>query len=712
MKKQKITVALTGNPNAGKTSVFNELTGARQHVGNYPGVTVDYKEADIEVGGAQVNVVDLPGTYSLTAYSPEELVARNYIIEQKPDVVISVVDASNLERNLYLVVQLLELGVPLVICLNMIDAAKQRGMTVDHEKLSHLLGAPVVPCIARAGQGMQELISAAVELAKTKPKWKPLNITYGSDVDEGLVELSALLEDEAKRHAPITSRWLALKCLEGDSEIFDKLSRDKDLFSKLTSVCDKLGKHIRSTLDDEPESIVADHRYGHLTGVSRQVLHQEREVRIDFTDKVDQLLTHRLIGPMVLMGIIYFVYQFVFWASEKPMQWVEAAFGLCGQGVSAVLPDGLLKSLLVSGVIDGVGGVLGFVPLIMCMFLAIAILDDSGYMARMAYLMDRVLRSFGLHGNSVMSLIIGGGISGGCAVPGVMATRTLKDPMARMATILVVPFMNCGAKMPVYMLLIGAFFAARKAEMMFLLTIVSWALALIASKILRSTILKGEQSPFVMELPPYRTPTIKGLTIHTWERSWHYIKKAGTVLLGISILMWGAMTFPVLPENKVAEFQARIETAPTQEAQAAARAELAQAKLANTFAGRGGQALTAITSPLGFDWRTNVALIGGFAAKEVIVSTMATAFSLEASDKQESHELSKLLASSSDWNPLKAFALMIIVMVYSPCMATIAMIMRETKSWRWAAFSTIYNTALAYVLALVVYQGGQLLGLG
>lgn len=706
-----ITIALAGNPNAGKTSVFNALTGARQHVGNYPGVTVEYKEGTTDFQGEAITVVDLPGTYSLTAYSPEELVARNYVIGRSPDVVIDVVDASNLERNLYLAVQFMELGAPLVICLNMVDVAEQRGFDIDAEKLSQLLGVPVVPTVARGGKGVQDLLAQAVELARSKPAWRRLQISYGSDLDEGLDQLTDILQGQQERNGLLSARWLALKLLEDDSEVIERIKEIPELADKLLPVCQRVSQHIKRTLDDDPESIIADYRYGYLAGIARQVVSLEREARLDYTDKVDRVLTHRLVGPLFLFGVIYAIYNLVFWASEWPVAWFEAFFGWLGWAASGIIPEGLLRSLIVSGVIDGVGGVLGFVPLIAFMFFAIAIMEDSGYMARVAYLLDRVLRAFGLHGNSVMALIVSGGISGGCAVPGVMATRTLKDPQARLATILTVPFMNCGAKLPVYSLLIAAFFASHQAGILFILTLISWGLALTAAKMLRVTVLKGEQAPFVMELPPYRTPTLKGLVIHTWERTWQYMKKAGTLILAVSVIMWAAMTFPGLPAEQSAAFDARVATATSQEAKLAIEAERAQTTLAGTLAGRAGQALTVITGPLGFDWRTNVALVGGFAAKEVIVSTLGVSYSLGQVDPEDSSSLSQRLAKEPGWSPLTAFALMIFVMVYAPCLPTVVMIKKETGSWRWPLFSICYNTLAAYLMALLVYQGGKLMGI-
>jgi ferrous iron transport protein B len=704
-------IALAGNPNAGKTTVFNALTGARQHVGNYPGVTVEKKEGYGRCSGQEVRVVDLPGTYSLTAYSLEEVVARNHLIGERPDVVVNVVDAANLERNLYLTVQLLELGVPLVLCLNMVDVAEQRGLKIDPDRLAQLLDTPVVATVGRTGRGVDRLLEEALALARRGPKWRPLKISYGGDVDQAIAELKGILEGERPRRGLLSARWLALKLLEGDEEVQSQVSADTELGQRVLPVVERLSHHIRTTLDDEPENVIADYRYGFIAAVTRQAVTSVREMRLDASDRADRLLTHRLLGPVFLLAVLYAIYQLVFWAGDAPVVWLQDGFARLGQAVEGALPPGPLRSLLVSGVIDGVGGVLGFVPLIMFMFFAIALMEDTGYMARVAYLMDRVLRSFGLHGNSVIALIVGGGISGGCAVPGIMATRTLKDPKARLATILVVPFMNCGAKLPVYSLLIGAFFAASQAEMLFALTLISWGLALAAAKLLRATVLPGEQAPFVMELPPYRTPTLKGLLIHTWERTWEYAKKAGTLILGVSIVVWALMAFPGLSDQEEARFRSQMAKAPTPAARAQVEQEMAAAELAGTVGGRLGRALTPVTDPLGFDWRTNVALVGGFAAKEVIVSTLGTAYSLgEAAE--DSRSLRQRLSASPQWTRLKAFALMIFVMIYAPCVATVVVIRRETGSWRWPAFSLAYNTVAAYLLALLVYQGGRFLGLG
>ena len=789
--KQKITIALSGNPNAGKTTVFNAITGARQHIANYPGVTVEKKYGAIHHQGYEIEVVDLPGTYSLTAYSMEEIVARDFVINEKPRLVVDIVDASNLDRHLYLAVQFKELGVPLILALNMVDVAESRGIKVDHRKLSAQFGVPVVPMVARTGKGITDLLDKVVEEASKNPEWVNAPMSYGMDIDSGLGRISAIIEKSRVFDKKYPARWRALKCLEGDSQITGLLKRDPDLGKSITDICEDICKHTMDTLEEEPEAIIADHRYGYIAGITKKVVKRKIELRINFSDKADKILTNRILGPIIMGFILYGIYSFTFWASEMPLLWFGIFFDALKNLVVAFVPSGILQSLIVSGVIDGVGGVLGFVPLIMFMFFAIAIMEDSGYMARVAYMLDRVLRWFGLHGNSVMALVVSGGISGGCAVPGVLATRILRDPKERIATLLVVPFMNCGAKLPVYAMLIGAFFTKDKARMLFILTLISWGFALFAAKFLRATVLKGPTTPFVMELPPYRAPTLRGLLIHTWERTWQYIKKAGTVILAFSVIIWAMMTFPRLSEERIQVFdqnreevaiaflnqqatprwikdkgelavlnqlyrglsgeeniepkaqhhetllevaraaiwleRENVETAPSEIEgkflEAGARflkyrqqmtnidALQQQTALKRTIAGWMGTKLEYITRPLGFEYRTNIALVGGFAAKEVVISTLGTAYSLSDVDEDETDSLSEKLKKDPAWNPLQAFTLIIFTMLYVPCVATVVSIRKES-SWKWAAFSIFFNLVVAYGVSLIIRQGGIFLGLG
>ncbi|MGD9033820.1 MAG: ferrous iron transport protein B [Desulfobacteraceae bacterium] len=791
MLKRKITIALSGNPNSGKTTIFNAITGARQHIANYPGVTVEKKYGRIKHKGYDVEVVDLPGTYSLTAYSLEEIVARDFLINERPDLVVDIVDASNLDRNLYLAVQFKELGVPLIIALNMIDVAETRGIMVDQETLSTLFGVPVVPTVARSNKGIYDLLDRIVEMALKGQDWQPAVISYGADIDQGLNEIEEIIKGTdayAKRYPP---RWLALKCMEGDDQIVELIKSDHEISSAVDAICAKISKHLTDTLEEAPQGIIAEHRYGHIAGITKKSVKRRIESRLNLSDRIDKVLTNRIIGPLIMMLILYGIYEFTFWVSEGPVSWLEVFFGWLKGMVSFFIPEGILHSLIVAGIIDGVGGILGFIPLIMFMFFAIAIMEDSGYMARVAYMLDRVLSWFGLHGNSVMALLVSGGIAGGCAVPGVMATRTLRDPKERIATLLVVPFMNCGAKLPVFAMLIAAFFAKKQAGMMFIFTLLSWSFALFAAKMIRSTVLKGPKTPFVMELPPYRAPTLKGLIIHTWERTWQFVKRAGTFILAMSILLWAMMTFPGLSEKQLKAYeeqrlglrdsflalpevkamikdekgledldemlnsyrrgmkedfasakallknplfplaktilaemhvqkggkegeliQMEVASAYLRYKEQLARIDVRQnlATLKGTIAGRIGQTLEHVTSALGFDYRTNIALIGGFAAKEVVVSTLGTAYSLGEVDPEKSGSLSEKLKADPHWNSLVAFTLILFTMLYVPCLATVISIKKES-SWRWAGFSVAFNLIAAYLVCLAVYQIGSALGL-
>lgn len=840
-------IAIAGNPNAGKTTAFNRYTGARQHVGNYPGITVEKKEGIVHVGGEEVTVVDLPGTYSLTAYSLEEVVARRVLAEEKPGAVLDVVNAAVLERNLYLAVQILEMGVPVVLALNMMDEARAQGMIIDHKRLEELTGMKAVPTVARQGEGLTEALEAAVRTAKeTGGTIAPLAISYGPDIDEALKDMTPVVEEAGLLAGKFPARWVALKYLERDDDVISQCKDQAPSVSEqLSAMADKVAEHIRTTLNSYPEAIIADYRYGYIASMLRQgVLKSPDDIkhRIAYSDKIDAVLTNRFLGPLIMLAVLYGMYFITIEIGDYPLGWVESFFGWLEDLLGDVMTDGLLKSMLVSGVVAGVGGVLGFVPLILIMFLLISILEDSGYMARVAYMLDRVFRFFGLHGASIMSFIVSGGIAGGCAVPGVMATRTLRSPRERLATMLTAPFMACGAKVPVFLLLVTIFFEKHQALVMFLLTLAGWVTALLVARLLRSTLIRGEATPFVMELPPYRLPTILGVLIHTWERTWQYIKKAGTIILAISILIWAAMSFPELSEDAAKGFEDRkapieeqlaaypykqlsdekaaleeelgglpegdagraaleaklaeveenldavpaarlkaeleslteqLEALPEEDALDALREgitrnrqaldslaegdegarhiranleelearyavsprgvleglietrqeeldalpeiqleeqladienEIAAETLRGSYAGRLGITLEPLTEPAGFDWRTNIALIGGIAAKEVVISTLGTAYSLGEIDEDNESSLADRIRADNHWTRANAVALLLFTLLYSPCFVTLAVIKKESGSWGWMFFSLVFNLALAYGVAVAANQ--------
>ena len=719
-----LRIALAGNPNCGKTTVFNGYTGARQHVGNYPGVTVDKKEGHINVNGTRVVVVDLPGTYSLTAYSQEELVARQELASDNVQAVINVVDASALERNLLLTVQMLEMGTPVVLSCNMMDEARNSGVHIAMDRLSALLGIPVLPMVARTGEGLKEAMEAAVALSG-KGKREPMRISYGAELDEALLEIekrivaAKLLTD---RYLP---SWVALKLLEGDDVILNEVRKaDPKTAAELEGLRKKIADHTRATLNANLESLITDHRYGYIRSILRDGVFQQDpgKDRLALSDKLDKVLTNALFGPLIMIGVLYLMFYVTFEVGAYPQGWVEDGFAWLGGFLGDVLPDGLAKSLIVDGIIAGVGGVISFVPLILIMFVLISFMEDSGYMARVAYMMDRIFRFFGLHGASVMPYIISGGIAGGCAIPGAMATRTLRSPKEKLATLLTLPYMACGAKLPVFLMLAGAFFADDAPMVMFLIMLVGWVMALLVARLLRSSIVKGEATPFVMELPPYRMPTLFSLLLHCWERAWMYLKKAGTVLVAISIIIWAGMTFPKMPEEMAAPFEQKIEQleaqiaafpegaeerAPLEEELTGVRDELGEEELAYSIAGRLGKAIEPATQPVGFDWRTDIALLAGVAAKEAIVSTLGTAYAIGAQDPEDAAPLAERLKSDSNWSKATALSLMLFVLMYSPCFVALVVIKQEAGSWGWLIFSMVFNTGVAYVVSLVAYQVGR-----
>ena len=754
-KRNGIRIALAGNPNCGKTTAFNEYTGAHQHVGNYPGVTVEKKEGWTSCGGHKVLMVDLPGTYSLTPYSMEERVVREVLAPEdrteRPRAVIDIIDSATLERGLFLAVQIRELGQNVVLACNMMDEARKAGTVIDLDRLSARFGVRAVPTVARSGEGLDKALELAIEEAQKEAK--PLSISYGPDIDPALLKMESIINDRQLLTSRYPARWTALKILENDDVVRAQVqAADNVAGRELAAIRDTLAAHLASTFDTTPDAVISDYRYGFINSVLKDgvVRRDDTKDRLALTDKIDKVLTNTVLGPLFMLGVVYFMFWTTFIVGAYPQGWVENFFAWLGEVMTGVLPEGLVQSLVVDGIIGGVGGVLSFVPLILIMFLIVSFLEDSGYMARMAYMLDRVMRAFGLHGASVMPFIIAGGIAGGCAIPGVMATRTMRSEKERMATMITLPLMTCGAKIPVFLMLTAAFFAENQAGIMFAITLCGWAVALLVSLFLRKTVFRGESTPFVMELPPYRLPTLRSILTHTWERGWMYIKKAGTVILAISVILWAALAFPALTEEQAAPFEAKIAafeaqispleeelatlTAQLEDADASSRADmekavadlaarkdaleeqkaeaenaLASEEVRNTFGGRIGQFIEPVFRPLGFDWRTDVALISGVVAKEAILSTMGTAYSIGETDPEEPDSLSAKLASDPGWSKTVALALMLFVLIYSPCFVTLVVLKNEAGGWRWLFFSMIFNTAVAYAAAYAGTVVGNIL---
>ena len=709
---KEITIAISGNPNSGKTTIFNNLTGLRQHVGNYPGVTVEKKTGVIKYKGYRINVVDLPGTYSLTAYSLEEIVARNFIVNEKPDVVIDVVDSSNLERNLYLAVQLMELNTPLILAFNMADIVKKSGKKIDINLLSELFGAPIVETVGSRGLGSDKLLEAVIEAVSSR-KEKKVEVKYGEEVENEIGNIISVLKKEKIPTFKFDIRWIAVKLLEQDREVIDKIKKGSG--SKYLKVEETVGSsinHLTSILRDSPEVIIADGRYGFIKGALLEAYKEVDSGKLDVSEKIDRVLTNRILGIPIFVLIIWLMFQFVFTLGKYPMGWIELGFEKLSALITEIVQQGLIRSLLVDGIIGGVGGVITFTPNIILLFFAIAVLEDSGYMARAAFVMDRIMHKIGLHGKSFIPLIIGFG----CTVPAYMGSRILENRKDRLVTMHINTFMSCGARLPVYILFAGAFFPAIAGNVIFSIYLIGVLMAVIMARVLRATRFRGESEPFVMELPPYRIPTLKGILIHTWERTWMYIKKAGTVILAISILMWILFTFPMIGNNYSQNYNGQIEKFEQSyrsgeitedelnEKAAVIEGKMAGERLTYSAAGRIGRFLEPVFRPLGFDWKMVVATISGIAAKEVVVSTMGTLYSIQEADGQSD---SLKTALYKHYHPLVGYNFMLFTLLYFPCMAGMV-IFRKEAGTKEMLFQIGYTFLLAWVMSFLVFQIGRL----
>jgi len=712
---ETFTIAVAGNPNSGKTTIFNALTGSRQHVGNYPGVTVEKKEGIARHDGATFTVVDLPGTYSLSAYSMEEIVARNFLIDDKPDVVVDIVDASNLERNLYLAVQLMELGVPVVLALNMSDVARSKGLRIDHRKLSELLGVRVVPTVGHKGRGVAELLATAAQVCRQGDgqRQPTRQVRYDHEVEPHIEQLTALIHQQ--KACAERARWYALKLLEGDEETAKRvqlLCRDgcEAIFERAV----QLRRHIEGVSGADIGTVLADGRYGFIAGACAEAVSRTAEARVSYSDRVDRVLLSRWLGLPLFAVLMYAVFQLTFALGEPLMNGMEAAFEWLGGTIASLWPEGsesLLKSLLVDGIVGGVGQVLVFLPNIMLLFLAIAFLEDTGYMARAAFIMDRLMHKIGLHGKSFIPMLIGFG----CTVPAIMATRTLETRRDRFTTILVLPLMSCSARLAIYMLIIPAFFPdVWRGPVLWSVYIIGIVLAVVLAKVLRVTLFQGESVAFVMELPPYRVPTVRGLLLHMWERSWLFVKKAGTIILGIAIVMWALSVWPKPDATQMAAFDQQRAAVQTRGDLALAEKQdrlrqidnaAAEAELEHSIIGRVGRRIAPVLRPLGFDWKVSTAMLAAFPAKEVFIAQMGIVQVVGEADEESETLRAKLQAT---YTPLQGFCIMLFCLISMPCMATVAVTKRETGSWKWALLQLGGLTVLAWLITAMVYQVGRL----
>jgi len=725
MNKKQLTIALAGNPNSGKTTTFNVLTGTRQKVGNWPGVTVEKKEGRISKDGYDLRIVDLPGTYSLTPFSIEEIVARDFLLDERPDVVIDIIDASNLERSLYLATQMRELDCKVLFALNMADVAQARGIKIDAQKLSALLNVPVVFTVGNKQKGLDELLAQAIALARDDDAGVVhRKVQYSKDIEAAIGELQAQVENDLDAWLPYGSRWTAIKLLENDDILKTRITDGVGAQGQaVLASAEKLRQHLTTRFDDDPEIVMTDERYGFITGIIKEVLIITSQQRVDFSRNINLVLTNRFIGFPIFIFFIWAMFQLTFTLGDYPMQWLESGISGIHGLLARLLPESLLKDLLLNGVLAGVGSVIVFLPNILILFFCIALFEDTGYMSRAAFLMDRIMHLIGLHGKSFIPMLMGFG----CNVPAIMATRTLESEKDRLLTILITPFMSCSAKLPVYLVLAGTFFAARAGTVIFAVYVTDIILSVVTGRLFRSTLLKGMDAPFVMELPPYRVPMLKSLLIHMWDRSKLFLRKMGGIILVGSVIVWALSAFP----RDVAfsrDFQADIDRVSKAyqlkiDAAAAIDREQFQAdrdravrqlerarnaeQVAGSYMGQLGRLFAPVFEPLGIDWRGGVALISGFVAKEIVVSTLAV---LYAVDRASGGDALARALKTAGMEPLAALSMMVFVLLYLPCLATVAAIRRETGSTGWMVFGIAYNTSVAWGLAFVVYQGGKLLG--
>ena len=713
-KGKTINVALVGNPNCGKTSLFNFASGAHEHVGNYSGVTVDAKEGTFQQDGYTFRIVDLPGTYSLSAYTPEELYVRRHLSEEQPDVVINVLDASNLERNLYLTCQLIDMDVRSVIALNMYDELERSGNKFDYESLSRMIGTPIVPTISRTGFGIEDLFKRVIKVYEEEdPVIRHIHINYGEVLEKGITNVRHAIKHNGNVAKSLSKRYLSIKLLEGDPEIerfIQTLSGSETIIEER----DRNVVQIEELLLEDSETAFTNARYGFISGALRETYEQNKIKEATSTQIIDLFVTHKVLGFPIFILFMWIMFEATFRLGAYPMEWIENLVSWIGNFVRGNMSEGPLKDLLVDGIIGGVGGVIVFLPNILILYLFISFMEDSGYMARAAFIMDKIMHKMGLHGKSFIPLVMGFG----CNVPAIMASRTIESRNSRMITMLVNPLMSCSARLPVYVLLAGAFFPNNASFILLSLYVCGILLAVVMARLFKRFLFKEEDVPFVMELPPYRMPTAKSIMIHMWEKAKQYLHKMGGVILVASIIIWFLGYFPrhsemgdtfdkQIAEVENAELDSKEKTETIAELERLKNMEHQK----NSYIGTIGQTIQPVLHPLGFDWKMSVSLLTGMAAKEVVVSTLSV---LYTGVEEDSQVLSERIKQDLDeegnpvFTPLIALSLMLFVLIYFPCIATISAIVNESGSWKWGIFVIVYTCVLAWIVSFVVYQTGSL----
>ena len=722
-KSKEISVALVGNPNCGKTSFFNHATGLHEKVGNYSGVTVDMKVGEFHHNGYTINLIDLPGTYSITEYTPEELYVREFITKQNPDIVLNIVDASNLERNLYLTTQLIDMNVRMVMALNMYDELTERGDKFDYKSMSEMLGFPIIPTTASKGTGISEVLQTIINVYENEAKLtRHIHVNYGLDIEDQISKVKQLISstnNTLTSHTP--ARSIAINLIEGNKITTEEIAALPD-GKKIIETAQKCRKELESRYKDDAATTIVNARYAFIRGALKETFEPNPDdSKTERPYSIDRILTHRWLGFPVLLLFLWIMFQATFTLGEPLQNWIEQGVGWLGGIIGNSMSDGILKDLIVDGIIAGVGGVIVFLPNILILFMFISILEDTGYMARAAFIIDKLMHRIGLHGKSFIPFLIGFG----CGVPAIMATRTLENKKDRILTIIGIPFMSCSARLPVYLLLVGAFFGKNQGLILLSLYLIGIIVAVLTALMLKNTVFKNNSEHFVMELPPYRIPTLQNTLIHMWDKSVQYLKKMGTVILAASVIIWALGYFPrhSVESDAIARRIAQVESNDTisneEKAETISTLTLQEkaAQSENSYIGRLGRFVAPVVAPLGFDWKMGVSLITGMGAKEIVVSTMGVLYQADDDADENSTALINKLqeqrwasgprAGQHVFTPLVAYVYMLFILLYFPCIAAIAAIRREAgRGWMW--FSVIYNTLIAWIVCFAVYQIGIL----
>jgi len=724
-KRKNINVAFVGNPNCGKTSLFNFVSGAKEHVGNYSGVTVEAKYNTYAQDNYNFDLYDLPGTYSLTAYTPEELYVRKYIFQNNPDIVVNVIDASNLERNLYLTTQLIDMDIKVVIALNMYDDLENSGTKLQIEKLAKLLGIPIIPTVATKGKGLNELFKKVIDVYENRDEIvRHIHINYGKEVEQSIASIRETMGSETMLLAKMSPRFLAVKLLEQDGHAIRFVSKHTENKEILKTAYKEVAR-IEGIIGENSESIITDAKYGFISGALSETLTLGESKRWMNTNAVDKILTHRVFGGPIFMFFMFFMFFATFQFGSYPMAWIDAGVHLINSFLKVTLPQGMFNDLITDGIISGVGSVIVFLPNIIILFFFISFMEDTGYMARAAFMMDKLMHKIGLHGRSFIPLIMGFG----CNVPAIMATRTIRNKTDRLLTMLITPFMSCSARLPVYILFIGAFFPNNPTLVLISLYLTGILLAIITAHIFNKTMFKAKEAPFVMELPPYRIPSAKSTIKHMWDKSAQYVQKVGGVILIAVIIIWALGYFPrevnysknYATEISLIEQNAKYLSLQEKEDAAfqiaAIQTKMKGEHLENSYLGSIGHFIEPVIRPLGFEWRMGIALLSGTAAKEVVVSTMGVLLQANVDDGTDNQKLIYQLqtlkhesgkkAGQIVFTPLVAFGFLIFILIYSPCIGVVGAIAKESGRWKWALFMVGYTTGLAWLLSFAIFQIGS-----